>query len=252
MAPSLPLRALLPALLATGLSMTPLRAQEETGALVVSVSSRATGKPVEGAQVVLVGTEIAARTNTAGVLRLAGVPLGLRTVEVRRLGYATRLQMVALEAGRAASLAFALEVEAVPVAAIMVRGKQKPEFDYLKHTGFMQRRQMGLGLFLTRSEIEKQNPRFLSDVLRRYPGFAVVPYAGRPEGYLTLQRNGPRSCPIQYVVDGTVIGPGFNVDDVRAGDVEGVEIYRGASEVPAQFNRRTSGCGVIVIWTRMK
>ncbi len=253
-APSHLLRALLLASLLPGVAARVASAQEEeTAAVVISVTSRATGKPVEDAQVVVGGTGIAARTNAAGVLRLAGVPLGVRAVEVRRLGYATRFQMVSLEGGRAAALTFTLEVEAIPVAAIVVPGAKKPEWDYLEHTGFLRRRKTGTGLFLTRAEIAGQRPSHLSDLLRRYPGLAIVPQAGsRPGGYATMARNGSRSCPIQYFVDGTLIGPGFNVDDVRADDVEGVEVYRGAAGIPAEFNRNTSGCGVIVIWTRMK
>lgn len=254
MAPSHLLRALLLASLLPGVAAGAASAQEEeTAVVVISVTSRATGKPLENAQVVLGGTGIAARTNAAGVLRLAGVPVGVQAVEVRLLGYGTRFQMVALEAGRAAALAFMLDVEAVPVAAIMVRAPKKQVWDYLEHTGFMRRRKTGNGIFITRAEIAGQHAMHLSDVLRRYPGLAIRPHTGgRPGGHATMARNGPRNCPIQYFVDGTLIGPGFNVDDVRADDVEGVEVYRGASGLPPEFNRNTSGCGVIVIWTRMR
>jgi hypothetical protein len=254
MAPPHLLRALLLASLLPGLAAGAAAAQEEeTTVVVISVTSRATGKPLENAQVIMGGTGIAARTNAAGVLRLAGVPVGVRAVEVQLLGHGTRFQMVSLEAGRAAALTFRLDVEAVPVAAIVVRGAQKPEWDYLEHTGFMRRRKTGSGLFITRAEIAAQHAMHLSDVLRRYPGVAILPHAGgRSGGHATMARNGPRNCPIQYFVDGTLIGPGFNVDDVRADDVEGVEVYRGASGLPPEFNRNTSGCGVIVIWTRIR
>jgi hypothetical protein len=35
------------------------------------------------------------------------------------------------------------------------------------------------------------------------------------------------------------------------GDVAGIEICGGAAEIPAQFNRQTALCGVMVTWTRV-
>lgn len=225
-------------------------AQQETGALVVSVLSRETGEPLEGATVAVAGTRIAAATNAAGVLRLAGVPLGTQTVEVRRLGYAPRLRLVHLRPGRAVAATFSMEVQPIAVAEIRVRGERASAHDYLRESGFERRRAAGLGSFVTRREIEEARPRFLSDVLRRVPGLVFYPNNVRGDAYVAVARNGGAPCPIQYYVDGQIIGHGFNADEVVADDVEGVEIYRGAAQVPAEFNRRAARCGVIVIWTR--
>lgn len=246
-------RGALLALLLAPLCAGEAAAQEESGALIISVTARATGQPLEGAHVVVVGTGITAVTNTAGVLRLAGVPLGVQTVEVRRLGYATRLRMVPLEAGAASTAVFALEVDPVRMAEIHVTAKKKrPVWNYLDRAGFTRRKASGNGIFITRTDIQQSGPRFLSDLLRRYPGVAIQSYGSRGDGYATMSRGGPRRCPIQYYVDGVLIGAGFNVDEVSANDVEGLEVYRGASQVPPEFNRRTASCGVIVIWTRNK
>ena len=41
------------------------------------------------------------------------------------------------------------------------------------------------------------------------------------------------------------------IDDyVHPSEVEGIEIYRGESDTPAEFVTRWVGCGTIVIWTR--
>jgi outer membrane receptor for ferrienterochelin and colicin len=32
--------------------------------------------------------------------------------------------------------------------------------------------------------------------------------------------------------------------------VEAIEVFRGPSEIPAQYNDNNSQCGVILIWTR--
>jgi iron complex outermembrane receptor protein len=225
--------------------------QGESGALLVSVTARAGGRPLEGAEVIVVGTPISARTNSAGVVRIAGVPLGLQTVEVRRLGYSTRLRLLTLEDGRASSATFALEEEAIRLAEIRVEAEPERGNSHLDRTGFTRRRAMGTGKFVTRAEFEGQMPSFLSDVIRRFPGVTITPFSGLRGGQATFSRN-LRGCSIQYFVDGTLIGPSFNVDDIPARDVEAVEVYRGTSEVPAEFNRRSAACGVIAIWTRIE
>lgn len=248
-----PLRVLAAGLLA----LAPLggageaRAQQETSALVVTVTSHGSGRPVMGARVSIVGTGIAAATDASGRLRMAGVPSGVQTVEVRRLGYSTRLRLVSLEAGGSVPLAFELEVEAIPVAAIRVEARARDwGAEYLERSGFERRRRNGAGAFLTRADIEKTRPRFLSDALRRVSGVSFQPYGMRGDAYVSMARSGNRHCPVQYFVDGQLIGPGFNIDEIEAGDVEGLEIYRGASQVPPEFNRRTASCGVIAVWTR--
>ena len=246
-----PIRALAGGTLALALCATGLHAQQGAGALVVTVTSQESGRPVMGAKVAVVGTSIAATTDAAGKLRVAGVPAGVQTVEVRRLGYATRLKLVRLDPGQTAPLDFVLEVEAIPVAAIRVEAKRRDwGAEYLERAGFDRRRGMGFGQFVTRADIEKRNPTYLSDALRHIAGISFLPQRVRGGSYVTMGRTAGTRCPIQYFVDGTLIGPGFNIDEIRADDVQGVEVYRGASEVPPEFNRRTAACGVIAVWTR--
>ena len=247
-----PLRRLAAGLLALcSLAAGEARAQTGSSALVVSVVSKESGQPVMGARVSVVGTGIAAVTDAGGRLRLAGVPAGVQTVEVRRLGYSTRLKLADLKAGQSTQLAFELEIEAIPVAAIRVDARRRNwGAEYLERAGFDRRRRNGLGAFLTRADIERRRPQYLSDALRTVSGLSFAPNGMRGDAYVTMSRAGARPCPVQYFVDGQLIGPGFNIDEIAAGDVEGLEIYRGASQVPPEFNRRTSACGVIAVWTR--
>ncbi|HSU15435.1 carboxypeptidase regulatory-like domain-containing protein [Longimicrobium sp.] len=59
-------------------------------------------------------------------------------------------------------------------------------------------------------------------------------------------------CPVQLYVDGvfTPVEGGRIADEVQPGDVEAVEVYRAATEVPAEYRRQGSGCGVVLVWTR--
>ena len=35
-------------------------------------------------------------------------------------------------------------------------------------------------------------------------------------------------------------------------DIYGIEVYRGAGEIPAEFSGSNAMCGVIVVWTKSK
>lgn len=62
-------------------------------------------------------------------------------------------------------------------------------------------------------------------------------------------------CRFRFLVDGTRVLADFELDDISARSLAGIEIYAGLAQVPAQF-RALSGssvgptCGVIALWTR--
>ena len=45
--------------------------------------------------------------------------------------------------------------------------------------------------------------------------------------------------------------PLFNLNGMTAAEIEGIEVYSSASQVPAQYNKTSGGCGVMLIWTRV-
>jgi hypothetical protein len=59
------------------------------------------------------------------------------------------------------------------------------------------------------------------------------------------------TCPVKYYVDGAPYTPDDRgMDEISVSDVEAVEVYRRASETPAEFLDSDSRCGVVVIWTK--
>lgn len=139
-----------------------------------------------------------------------------------------------------------LRVEAAPTAP---RGKMR---------GFHRRRRRHPGgVFIDRRQIERRNPRRLSDLVHAVAGLAPGPRPGGVEPPALGNRRaspvpGRRPCRVRYFVDGAPYPPGtgFRIDLLAPDDVEAIEIYRGASGVPARFDRRRDRCGVVVIWTR--
>jgi hypothetical protein len=73
---------------------------------------------------------------------------------------------------------------------------------------------------------------------------------GRP-----LEASFPAACYFTIYMDGIrTWSPGEHeppdIDAISVNSLEGVEVYRGPSELPQQFAGGSSSCGAIVMWTR--
>jgi hypothetical protein len=74
-------------------------ASEEAGTISGYVTDRSTGEFLIGANVMIVGTQIGAITNTSGFYSIPNAPAGAIRVRVSFIGYATRFQSMNLNAG---------------------------------------------------------------------------------------------------------------------------------------------------------
>ncbi|MGQ0641766.1 MAG: hypothetical protein ACT4P6_13540 [Gemmatimonadaceae bacterium] len=62
---------------------------------------------------------------------------------------------------------------------------------------------------------------------------------------------------MRWRLDGALVwAPGFgtneppNIDDYAARDLQAIEVYRGAGELPAELQQTATACGAVVLWTR--
>ena len=128
--------------------------------------------------------------------------------------------------------------------------------------GFRRRLKTGLGVYITREQVEARKPAMVTDLLREIPGITVTGGGVGAEAVVRMARAGMGNCATQIFVDGFLINrrmmtsmgappTDFRIDDVVSpGSIEGVEVYRGLSTVPAEFLNPDAQCGVIAIWTR--
>ncbi len=105
------------ALLAIGASA--LGAQTSQGTISVRVTEAAGGRPLDQAQVVIVGTTLGGLTNSDGRFTFRAVTPGNVTVRVLRVGYSEQKKPVTVAAGQAASLEFALTEVALTLAPVV-------------------------------------------------------------------------------------------------------------------------------------
>jgi hypothetical protein len=87
-------------------------------------------------------------------------------------------------------------------------------------------------------------------MLRRIPGLRVdCDFGSCRVTSFNETRRIMGACRIQYFLDGIpFLG---DIDEMTPDQVEGIEVYRGSSSIPPQFNTGTSMCGVIAIWSRV-
>src|SRR2546428_11182719 len=120
-------RANIGAVLALGalLVAPPLLAQQ-TAAVQGTVTDGASGAPISGAVVAIVGTTFQGVTNVLGNYRIAGVPAGAITIQVRRIGFKTLSAPVTLAEGQEFAGNYALTASVMQLEEIVVTGTAGP------------------------------------------------------------------------------------------------------------------------------
>lgn len=233
----------------------PALAQQATATLRVVVTDATTGEPLGDARLHLRGTRVGGRVDDGGRLVLRNLAPGTAVVEVTRLGYRAASLPVTLEPGATRDLAVRLRVDPVALNPVRAEAATPASWarDMLESRGFFARRASGPGVFMVREEITRNNPRSMAQLLSRhrrlnvrYDAMTTAP-SPRRRGMGPTAMSG---CRAAFFLDGILV-EGFDVNSIRPEDVEALEIYRGSSELPPAFNRGTSGCGAVVIWSRV-
>ncbi|HEU0052676.1 MAG TPA: carboxypeptidase regulatory-like domain-containing protein [Longimicrobium sp.] len=224
------------------------------GTLELTVTVAATGEPIHGAVVEVQDTRLQVVTDEGGRAHLAGVPEGERLVRVGMLGMETREISVLVQGGATLQMPVRMELQPIELEAVRAEASIRTRGTRMLHSaGFYERKAIGNGRFLTRAEIERMQPRFVSDVLRRTTSLAMQANLFS-RSRVASRRSGapqaPNRCETQVFMNGIPTGQ-FEIDEVNPEDIEGIEIYDGAADVPPAFTRGTSLCGAIVIWVRI-
>lgn len=241
----------------------PLQAQIQLHGRVLDDLS---GEPVEGARVMLLNRydKIAAYGVTDIDGRFTFVPKdanGLR-VEAAAVGYMRTESPILwmLKDRTFAELEIRLAPNVVLLAPLeIVALSPLRESAILENVEY--RRMRGLGIHLTRQDIEERRPVYISDMLVTLPGVYAEQRRAGPGGRTIYMRRalpglGGGDCPVQIFVDGMRVTRGTDrdavlIDDIVSPlDVEVIEVFRGMGSIPAEFLTPQARCGVVAIWTQ--
>jgi len=242
----------LAATLAALLAAAPLAAQQAPGVLDVSVVEDSTGHPLAGVRVQVAAQNIAAVTGSDGGVVLRGVPPGPQLLQVSRMGYAPISAALQVPAGDSLPLEIAMQPATVRLAEVTARVQARRA---LVSAGFYARQKRGLGVFLTPEEMARNETRPLHLTIGSLPGVRVVnqPSMGVDRFFLASSRSLASSiggmCLMVVYLNGVQVADS-EVDNIPPQMITAVEVYRGPSEIPAQYNGTGSACGVTLLWTR--
>lgn len=131
--------------------------------------------------------------------------------------------------------------------------------------GFQSRRAAGTGLQYDRAHLERANVTTLGEFLQRVPGLNVQ----NPMSAASMQVSRGSSssmvnslgtltnCHVGWFVDGHRMDIGGRMDPatdalgaMSLDAIDAVEVFRGVSEMPAEFSAPDLECGAVAIWTR--
>lgn len=213
------------------------------------------GQPIAGAEVFVGDVRTPIVTNSQGRFRLLDAPTRPIWVTARSIGYSPTRRSLKLQQGETRDMELVLEPLPVRLPDIEVR--ERSGFGSRRLADLWPRFRAGWGRFLTRDDIERFRPAYLSQLVRPYFPFApffddpfFVPYLADRSERRFFDRG---RCTPAVSVNGHFPWDGMRLDDITISSVEAVEVYRPRlAEVPVQFSHlpRAASCGLVVVWTR--
>ena len=243
----------------------PVRAQNEPAkqtqdAALASVRLRLRqpdNAPVIGAEVSIKGDkfERVARSDSSGFVSIEGLLPGSIEIRVRRIGF-KQAQLLARIAGGDNQFTIDIAGTSVTLADIRVVGNRRVAG---RLEDFEMRLKRGdASAVVTEAQLEKRNPVKLSTMLRGMPGLRLADSLGNIVAISTRGKKlggggkGLVDCVFRMSLDGIVLPPLSNIDQIVPRDVYGVEVFKGPSRIPVNMGgmRQDSWCGLIAIWTK--
>lgn len=267
---------LLLTLTSSGLAPQLVQAQGEIVGKVLADSSQG---PVVEATLTIATLGKSVRSDSTGRFKMLDIPPGDHVLLVRALGYAEVRAEITIESNEVIVKDFTMKRVAQVLAGTTVTTTAPVNG---KMSAFMERKAHGIGHFITRDKLaDAEGRRRTGDLLAMAPGTAVkrggskawVASGGRAVnkqgGGCAFCRGGsalnnadrsagaPQACYMDVYLDGNMVfnstqpsGGLFDINSMPPEQLEGIEVYTSASQIPAQYNRTANGCGVILLWTR--
>jgi hypothetical protein len=215
--------------------------QRPPTAVLDGVVSDSGMRPVTGANVTILGTEVGVVTGENGRFRITNLAGGEYTILTRRIGFEATVSRVQLANAETLKVSVSLEPIATRLAAMAVTARLTSQ----RIAEFLARRERLDGQFMTQAEIEQVNAVDAGSLLSRFKYLTVI-HAGL--GQFSVASG--RGC-MEILVDGFPTSPN-DVPSPKA--IAGIEVYLGPATAPIEYKRigtpSTRFCGLILMWTR--
>ena len=211
------------------------------------------GQGVQGARVLVRGTNVWTTSSDRGYFALDSLPGGTQLLEVRALGYLPATSIVHLAADQPVQTELFIgdklvTLETVKVTATLVFSRNLAKFQSNRE------RNLG-GVFVGPREIDNYRGMRFSNLVQSIPGvrlsyrdgFSILmDYKGSDDaGSMGL-------CVPMFYIDGQ--RSQYTASEIeglyRADEIAGLEVYVRENQRPVEFQDAGSRCGAIAIWTR--
>ncbi|CAN5553733.1 hypothetical protein BH09GEM1_BH09GEM1_10020 [soil metagenome] len=208
-------------------------------ARVAGVVRSQDGRPLADAEIRVASAGFITTTQSDGRFSMGGLPAGTQLFYVRRLGYATIEGDIELRAGRNVTHDVALKrLIALDSVRVVAQRGRFGDFDQNRRTNFFAE-------FLTSTEIERNHPQQVTDLIFRMGGFSISGFG--PDARVIANRASHKN---QYCTEANVVIDGAEHASANFLPVEriyGIEAYRDEVTAPVGMDAR---CGLIVLWTK--
>src|SRR2546427_9529331 len=239
------------------LSLAPPAVAQQTAAVQGMITDIASGAPIADARVTIAGTVLQSTTNVLGNYRIAGIPAGNVSVQVRRIGYKTLTAAVTLAEGQEFTGNYALNASVVQLEEIVVTGTAGDQ---------RSRAQAATVAVLDVAGLRQVQPTpdVGSDLQSRIPGVSVTSASGSSGTSAQIRVRGAASIslsnePLLYVDGVRVTAQGApqwftggqsydRLNDIEPDDIESIEIVKGPAA--ATLYGADASAGVIQIITK--
>jgi len=212
---------------------------------LVGVYDPDSGEPIADVQIILLGTKREWRTSAEGLVLLRDLPAGEQLLRLRRIGYQPHTEFVSFSASDTMPLTLVLTPLGVLLPEVFVNARE--ERYALRMSGFLERRRSSgapPSSFITEVDLERWGAVRWVDALSRVAGVRT-----NVRGEIGFRDCGARQ--IAVFLDGVALaGNVGDLNHIPLTTVAAVEVYRGAAQVPSQFNTTGRGCGAILVWTK--
>ena len=219
-------------------------AQSDSAVVTGTARSSVNGQPLAGVMIAVGGTKAFDVTDSTGTFALLGLPPGKQIIRVLYRDDVVAEHPFTLKQGKTLQIHVLLDAEAVELAPIVVQARSVRSLRSL--AGFYERRTRGFGRFYTFEELERRGPLPMRALLNE----SGIEVRCRMGSCVPVIPRGGRLCMPPVYLDGWLLSS-RELESWRADDLAGVEIYRGAINVPWDFRRGLGhDCGAIVMWSK--
>lgn len=197
--------------------------------------------PLPQAEISLPALKRSLLTQDDGSFIFPDVPAGTVRIIVRRIGYDPIDMVQSVPEKGTVRLELRMTARVVTLDSVTVTAEL--DRHRVRMAEFERRRQMGIGIFLTRKELLSRETMSLPTLLREFGITRIPPLRSRANSLANACRD------MQLIVDG-IRRPYKDFETFAIRELEAIEIYTGTGRVPVGFEWDRASCGVLVLWTR--